>query len=61
MKHPLRWIAALPLLLLLSFAPTFAAQAVKVASVEGVTEYRLDNGLRVLLVPTRARAISPCT
>ena len=23
----------------------------KIASVEGVTEYRLDNGLRVLLVP----------
>ena len=24
---------------------------VKIASVEGITEYRLDNGLRVLLLP----------
>ena len=38
------------LLLLLSFA-SFAAAPGKVASVEGVTEYRLGNGLRVLLVP----------
>src|SRR5687767_9277861 len=42
-------IAAL-LLLLFSFTAVFAAP-VKVATVEGVTEYRLDNGLRVLAVP----------
>jgi len=43
---------ALTIALLFSFLPA-AAQAApqKVASVEGVTEYRLDNGLRVLLVP----------
>ncbi len=38
------------LLLLLSFA-CFAAAPVRVASIEGVTEHRLDNGLRVLMVP----------
>src|SRR5687767_2376996 len=42
-------IAAL-LLLLFSFTAVFAAP-VKVATVEGVTEYRLDNGLRVLAGP----------
>ena len=30
--------------------------AVEVASVEGVTEYRLDNGLRVLLMPDATKA-----
>jgi zinc protease len=41
------------LLLLAAFVMAGAAQAapVRVASVEGVTEYRLDNGLRVLMVP----------
>ena len=49
MNKTLRWIASL---LLLCFAGASSAwAAVKVASVEGVTEYRLDNGLRVLLVP----------
>jgi len=38
-------------LLALGFQPGLAAGLAKVASVEGVTEYRLDNGLRVLLVP----------
>ncbi|MBI3371784.1 MAG: insulinase family protein [Betaproteobacteria bacterium] len=39
-------------LLLLAFAPAGAAQAPqRIAEVEGVTEYRLENGLRVLLVP----------
>ena len=39
--------------LLFAFAPAGIAQSplTKVAEVEGVTEYRLDNGLRVLLVP----------
>ncbi len=32
-------------------APAATAAPVKVTSVEGVTEYRLDNGLRVLLFP----------
>jgi zinc protease len=37
------------LCLFVPFAATAAPQ--KVATIEGVTEYRLDNGLRVLLVP----------
>jgi zinc protease len=32
-------------------APATAPRLVKTVSVEGVTEYRLDNGLKVLLVP----------
>jgi zinc protease len=39
------------LLLLTWFAPLAAAAPQKVASIEGVSEYRLDNGLRLLLVP----------
>ncbi|MEO8203612.1 MAG: insulinase family protein, partial [Betaproteobacteria bacterium] len=35
----------------LSLQPALAAGPQKVTTVEGVTEYRLDNGLRVLLVP----------
>jgi zinc protease len=38
-------------LIALSFQPGFAAAPQKITAVEGVTEYRLDNGLRVLLVP----------
>ncbi len=49
MNKTLRWIASLLLLCLAGASPAWAAA--KVASVEGVTEYRLDNGLRVLLVP----------
>ena len=39
-------LAALASLLLLAFAPAGIAQApvTKVAEIEGVTEYRLDNG-----------------
>jgi len=32
-----------------------AAEPTKVASVEGITEYRLDNGLRVLLAPDASK------
>ena len=49
MKKTLGWIASLLLFSFVAAAPAWAA--VKVASVEGVTEYRLANGLRVLLVP----------
>src|SRR6059058_3330985 len=45
---------AIPLLLLLALAPPAAAQQ-KVATVEGVTEYRLANGARVLLYPEQSR------
>jgi zinc protease len=43
-------LAAAPLLFLALVCAALAAPQ-KVASVEGVTEYRLDNGLRVLAVP----------
>jgi zinc protease len=42
--------AALAICAILSFAPAGLAQT-KVTSVEGITEYRLDNGLKVLLFP----------
>ncbi len=32
-----------------------AGETVKVASIEGVTEYRLSNGARVLLFPEASR------
>jgi len=35
----------------LTFAPTMAADPEFVTAVEGIAEYRLDNGLRVLLFP----------
>ena len=49
-------LAAFASAALLAFAPAGSAQSpppllTRVAAVEGVTEYRLDNGLRVLLVP----------
>src|SRR5690242_10641851 len=40
--------------ILLSLALTVSAQT-KVTSVEGITEYRLDNGLRVLLFPDNSK------
>lgn len=42
---------ALSMLLCLSLSLTANAQIKKVASVEGITEYSLDNGLKVLLFP----------
>ena len=48
MKRLAALLIAVPLFLAASFA---AAAPTRVATVEGVTEYRLDNGLRVLLVP----------
>ncbi len=43
---------------LLCFAPHAAAQPArgpqKVVTIEGITEYRLDNGLRLLMVPDRS-------
>ena len=41
--------------LVLGTAAAGAAGPVKVASVEGITEYRLDNGARVLLFPEASR------
>src|SRR5712675_1024978 len=53
---------ALPLLLTFSFASLAmfpelkAAEPRKVASVEGITEYQFDNGLRALLFPDNSQA-----
>ena len=41
-------------LLFIALAPATKAQT-KVATVEGITEYRLDNGLRVLLFPDASK------
>ncbi len=49
-----RAAAALAICAVLSFAPTGLAQT-KVTSVEGITEYRLDNGLKVLLFPDSSK------
>ncbi len=35
-----------------------APKAVKVASVEGITEYQLPNGLRILLLPDQTKAVT---
>jgi len=45
------------LVLLLAAAPSaYAAPPAKVRAVEGITEYSLDNGLRVLLFPDASKA-----
>jgi zinc protease len=49
-----RLALALPALLVVSAA--HAKPPVKVTSVEGITEYRLDNGLKVLLYPDTSKA-----
>jgi len=48
-------IAALGLLFGTAVAQAASAAPKKVTSVEGITEYRLDNGLRVLLFPDPTR------
>jgi zinc protease len=47
----LKRYAAAALLLLAAFAAAAQSLPAKVASIEGVSEYRLANGLRVLLLP----------
>ena len=57
MNHLIRALLVVALSLALGFAPAMSAEPrvpagiSKVTTVEGVTEYRLANGLRVLLVP----------
>ncbi len=46
-----RFAAALLTLLLVGSPAALAAPAKKIESIEGITEYRLDNGLQVLLCP----------
>jgi len=45
------------LLMLQSAPPVTAADPVKVASVEGITEYKLDNGFRFLLFPDDSKPL----
>ncbi|MCC6420475.1 MAG: insulinase family protein [Gemmataceae bacterium] len=58
MKRATTGRLGLVVLIVFALAPAVAlaqgAQAQKVATVEGITEYRLDNGLRVLLFPDSA-------
>jgi zinc protease len=52
------WILLPPLglaLIAASLAPPARAAAVKGETVEGITEYRLDNGLQVLLYPDKSK------
>lgn len=49
-------LLALPMLVLADADPAAALQSVQhVTSVEGIDEYRLDNGLKVLLMPDASR------
>src|SRR6266566_9897522 len=50
----MRHLASLALILGLILAPAAPAQT-KVTSVEGITEYHLDNGLQVLLFPDNSK------
>ena len=52
-RPALRWLAAI--VLATTAADHALATPEKVTSVEGITEYRLDNGLRVLLFPDPTR------
>ena len=52
---------ALALALLPGQAGAESPPPAKVASVEGITEYHLANGLRVLLFPDASRPRSPST
>ncbi|MFL5339558.1 MAG: M16 family metallopeptidase, partial [Gemmataceae bacterium] len=53
---PLKTVLIVTALTALAAAPALA-QPQKVTAVEGITEYRLDNGLRVLLFPDPSRPI----
>lgn len=52
-----RWLSALALVVIVRIGPPplQAAEPRKVTTVEGITEYRLDNGLQVLLYPDPTR------
>ncbi len=49
------WFCAMLGGLVLGVTTALAADPTKVTSVEGITEYRLDNGLRLLLIPDQTR------
>src|SRR6185312_14548798 len=47
----IRWFASLGVVAFTFAAHPAAAEIKKVVSIEGITEYKLDNGLQVLLYP----------
>jgi zinc protease len=49
------WLALAALVSLAGVQPMLAQGRTRVASVEGITEYVLDNGLRVLLFPDQSK------
>ena len=50
-KHIPLFRIALAIVLFLTISLYAAAQIKEIASVEGITEYQMDNGLKVLLFP----------
>ncbi len=54
-RRPSGWLLATALGLLVGASDARAGGPEKVTTVEGITEYRLDNGLRVLLFPDPTR------
>ena len=63
-KHPYILTSSLPhiLIALITALPAAAQQTLpqgvtRVASVEGITEYRLQNGLRALIMPDPSKGI----
>jgi len=50
----MKWIVA-SLLVLTTLLAGLAAAQTKITSVEGITEYRLDNGLDVLFFPDKSK------
>jgi zinc protease len=56
MRHALKMVVAL--LFIVGMLPRgLAAEPKETTRVEGITEYQLDNGLRVLLFPDRSKAV----
>ncbi len=54
-RRPSGWLMAMALGLLAGASDARAGGPEKVTTVEGITEYRLENGLRVLLFPDPSR------
>jgi len=57
MKHciAMMWVLLLAVGVTTNAAPTLPPGVTQTASVEGITEYRLDNGLKVLLFPDQSK------
>ena len=55
MKRPLHYLLATVLLLSLCANISFAQSPEKITSIEGITEYKLDNGVQILLFPDKSK------